>query len=332
MTLQCHHCDELFSSNHALYKHKSLAHPKSTSLLANDEPNLLKRSVSDDNKVSKYRKTDTTTLSSSAVKEFDSPEETLTDLVSRPELLLMNDFTNESAAIDWENNSGDEVCTKSNQTVGDVAVSESPNSRESHEDEPINNNKVNRHQMKIDWNQRKLHSLEVECQNKIRENQEYHNKIIADLKAEYMTELRKYEDTCAAKIKILNNQFLALKDGEDDTGELTMTIFNFSAIGEILEIQRLIKNRQIDEVLRAHFTIFQKVLLGLSFGVLPLCQPQRSRVTNEQRILVEQLQSASKPSAKRILKEKEAIIVNLFEIVKDSIKLARNVHNKYGSS
>ena len=47
MTLQCHHCDELFSTNHALYNHKSLAHPKS-SLLANDEPNLLKRSVPDD--------------------------------------------------------------------------------------------------------------------------------------------------------------------------------------------------------------------------------------------------------------------------------------------
>ena len=292
MTLQCSHCGELFLSNHALYKHKSLAHPKS-SLLSNEDPQPAKRSAEvDDNETFKYRKVDSTTQPSVAVNKSDIPKEKLTDLVSKPELLSIGTSLNHTATFDRENNAA------SLKSGRDITMSKSSNSssEESHSEE--------------------------EYMNKIRQTQEYHEKLIADLKLTHEKKLREYEENCSDNIKLLYSQCQALQGGEEDTGNLTMAIFNFSAIGEILEIQRLIKNRQMDKVLQAHFPMLKKLLLGLSFGVLPLCQPQRSRVTDEQRILVEQLQSASKASAKRILREKEASIVNLFEVVKDSLKFA----------
>ena len=303
MTLQCNHCNELFLSNHALYKHKSLAHPKS-SLLSDENPQPAKRPAEvGGNEISKYRKIEPATLPPVAVNKSDLPEEKLTDLVSKPELLSIG-----TSSLDREN---DVVSLKSDCYI---TTSKSSNSsfEESHDEE-------------------KLIELQEEYKNKIRENQEYHDKLIADLKITYEKKLREYEENCSENIKLLHNQFQALQGGEEDTGNLTMTIFNFSAIGEILEIQRLIKNRQTNKVLEAHFPMLKKMLLGLSFGVLPLCQPQRSRVTDEQRVLVEQLQSASKASAKRILREKEASIIRLFEIIKHSLKFAASSFNHFST-
>ena len=89
MTLLCSHCSESFLSNHALYKHKSLAHPKN-SLLSNEELHPTKRPTEGgDYDSSKYRKIDSITLPSVVVNKLDTPDEKLTDLVSDPELLSM---------------------------------------------------------------------------------------------------------------------------------------------------------------------------------------------------------------------------------------------------
>ena len=100
---------------------------------------------------------------------------------------------------------------------------------------------------------------------------------------------------------------------------------------EIFEIQKLIKNNQIDVIIQRHLNTLQDLFLSLSHGVLPICQPQRSRVTSNQRKLVEKIQSSSGSVAKRVIKENKDSITNLFMIIDDSLKLARNSYNKYGT-
>jgi hypothetical protein len=98
---------------------------------------------------------------------------------------------------------------------------------------------------------------------------------------------------------------------------------------EIFKIQRLVESHQMDVVIRDHLETLQNLFLSLSYGVLPICQPQRKKVTDNQRDLVERIQTASKPTAKRLLVANKDQVVNLFSIIKDSIKLARNSYNKY---
>ena len=324
MTLQCNHCGEIYLSNHALYKHKSLTHPKS-SVLSDEASHThpVKRSAEvDEEELSKYRKMNPTTFpQTNDAKTFDAPQEKLTDLVSRPELLSM-------ASPDHS--------TSQNQIRDLVALKNSNRILESYEHEMSDFERgVKKDQTRIDWYKRKLSNLQIELREKceeINQIQEHHQKQIVELKAAHVKEINRLEEEWAVEIKCLNNQIQVLKNGEGDTGDLTKAIFNVSTIREIIEIQRLIKNHQINEVLQDHLPTFKNMLLSLSSGVLPLCQPQRSKVTNKQRMLVEQLQSATRSSAaKRIVRDKEVEIVSLFEIVKHSLKLAVSSFNHFST-
>ena len=328
MTLQCNHCGEIYLSNYALYKHKSLTHPKS-SLLTDETslPHPVKRPAEvDEEEISKYIKINPTTSSdTNTARTFDGPQEKLADLVSRPELLSIAS-PNHSIS---HNQIRDLVASK-NSNRNDASTLESYEHDMSDFKSGFKEN-----QTRIDWYKRKLSNLQVELRKKcdeISQVQEDHQKQIFELKAAHMNEKSRLEEEWTAEIKCLNNQVQALKDGEEDTGDLTMAIFNFSAIREIIEIQQLIKNYQINEVLQDHLPTLKNILLGLSSGVLPLCQPQRSKVTDEQRMLVEQLQSTTKSSAaKRILQNKEAEIIRLFEIVKYSLELAVSSFNRFST-
>ena len=342
MTLQCNHCGVLFLSNHALYKHKSLTHPKSSIL--SDEASIshtAKRPAEDDDKeISKLRKINPKTFSdTSFARGFDGPQEKFMDSLSRPELLSLSS-PDRASSYNRENNSESMVNWKSDHTGGDLVVSKNSNSdyastQGSYEHEMIDSKcGVNEDQIGIGWYKRKLSNLQLELREKcdeISRIQEYYQKQMIELTADHMKEKSRHEEEWAAEIKCLNSQIQALKDGEEDTGDLTMAIFNISAIREIIEIQQLIKNHQIGQVLQDHLPTLKNILLSLSSGVLPLCQPQRSKVTNEQRMLVEQLQSATRSSAKRILRDKEAEIISLFEIVKYSLELAIRSFNRFST-
>ena len=93
---------------------------------------------------------------------------------------------------------------------------------------------------------------------------------------------------------------------------------------EIFEIQNLIENHQIDVVIQRHLKTLQNRFFSLSFGILPICQPQREKITDRQRKLVENIQSVSASCAKGLLNQNRQDLINLFVIIKDSLKLASN--------
>ena len=165
----------------------------------------------------------------------------------------------------------------------------------------------------------KLNEFQTKCQNKITELQINHKKEIDDLESE-----------CEDKIKKLTDHIKSLQDDDETVNSLTNAIFNCTTMEEIFEIQNLIENHQIDIVVQKHLKTIQNLLLSLSFGILPICQPQRDKVTEKQKNLVEKIQSTSGHTAKRLIKSNRDDITNLFSIIDDSLKLARNSYNKYG--
>ena len=195
--------------------------------------------------------------------------------------------------------------------------------------ERIDAEKVLKHQ-KLNFDQQ-IGDLNEKCKEKINNVKRECDEILNQLKTKHKNEYEKLEDDCEDKIKRLTHHIKSLEDDDASFNSLTDAIFNCTSMQEIFEIQRLVKNHQIDLVVQRHLKTLQNLFLSLSFGILPICQPQREKVTDKQRKLVEKIQSVSQARAKGLLKEHRLDFTNLFSIIEDSLKLARNSYNKYGT-
>ena len=185
-------------------------------------------------------------------------------------------------------------------------------------------------QQKLKFDQ-EIVTLKNTCSDKINETKEKCEEKIRQLEHNHRKEYDKLEEECEEKIKILKNHIKSIEEDDESVNALTKAIFNCTSMEEIFEIQRLVKNHQIDLVVQRHLKTLQNIFLSLSFGILPICQPQRGKITDEQRKLIDKIQSVSQNRAKGVLKEKRHEFTQLFAIIEDSLKLARNSYNKYGS-
>ena len=185
-------------------------------------------------------------------------------------------------------------------------------------------------QQKVRFDQ-EIIALNENCNEKINAIKEKYKEKIRQLEYKHKTEYEKLEDECEEKIKILRSHIKSLEEDDESVNMLTKAVFSCTSMQEIFEIQRLVKNHQIDLVVQRHLKTLQNLFLSLSFGILPICQPQREKITDEHRKFIEKIQSVSQNRAKGVLKEKRHELTSLFTIIEDSLKLARNSYNKYGS-
>ena len=171
---------------------------------------------------------------------------------------------------------------------------------------------------------------EGQCNDKLDEVERKYNDKLVDMQAKHKNDLEFMEAECKDKVKKLSDHIKSIQEDDASLNTLTDAIFNCTTMEEIFEIQKLVKNHQIDFVIEKHLKTLQNLFLSLSFGILPVCQAQRKKVTDKQRKLVERIQSSSGHYAKRIIKSNREDITNLFEIIDDSLKLARNSFNRFG--
>ena len=178
--------------------------------------------------------------------------------------------------------------------------------------------------------EKQINTLKNRCEAEINNTRQECDEKIQNLKREYNDRYEQLERECEEKIKNLSNHIKSLQEDDEDIDGLSKAIFNCTSMQEIFEILNLVKNHQYDQVVQKHLKTIQNLFLSLSFGVLPICQPQREKITDEQKDLVERIQSMSPNRAKVLLKEHRNKITKLFTIIEDSLKLARNSYNKYG--
>ena len=171
----------------------------------------------------------------------------------------------------------------------------------------------------------------IEITDRIRTIQTENQTVIDGLTAAHTAKLSNLENECNDRIRVLQDHINELQKEDGDFTSLAKAIFSCTTIEEISEIQRLIKNHQLDLVVKNHLKTLQNLFLSLSYGIIPLCDSQRVAITDSQRSLVEKVQSSSSVTAKRVLKEGCNEVINLFTIINDSLKLVRNSYNRYGS-
>ena len=189
--------------------------------------------------------------------------------------------------------------------------------KEAHKDELIENEKkCNEKILQMD----KIHKTEIDSMNE---------KFEDEMKAKDI-EFEAMEKDFRRKIDMLNNHLQSEQEDDEYLTPLAHAIFNCTSMEEIFEIKNLIESYRVNELTNKHYKTLQNMFLSLSYGILPICQPQRDTITDSQRELVGKIQNSSLNITKKLLKENREEVANLFSIIEDSLNLARNSFNRYG--
>ena len=162
-------------------------------------------------------------------------------------------------------------------------------------------------------------------ENEIYKLQNKHKKNVERIKKTHSIELRE----CRVNIKLLNDQIKAMMQDDPELSELKSHIFNSSTIRGIQEIQDLLDRNMIKAISRKHLKVLQMIFLGITCGIIPLCQPQKDNISNAQRNLVYDLPNTSATGAKCLIKQNTSDLISLFFIISDSLKFIREVYYKF---
>ena len=120
-------------------------------------------------------------------------------------------------------------------------------------------------------------------------------------------------------------------EGYSNFNALSKVIFNCVTIQDIHKIRDLVNSQNVGEISTKHIETIQKIMLGLSVGVIPICNPQRTVINDSQRRLIKELQDAPASAAKRKLKNNHSNFTRLWAIIDDSLGLVCRTYNRYGS-
>ena len=187
------------------------------------------------------------------------------------------------------------------------------------------------------WKQR-FKRLEAECHTQLNENEELINDHETNCKrrlAEKETliinlnnEKRDYKD----KIKFLQKHIAEFDKDSPRFNNISKALFNCISIGEMNKLRKLFKEKKYSEIYKEeNVKIIQKIFIGLNNGVIPICNPQSTVITDAQRDIVERMEDSSTNKAKKLLMENMELIVELFDIVDNSIKMVVDLYYQYGS-
>ena len=174
-----------------------------------------------------------------------------------------------------------------------------------------------------------------ECMTDILKIKKKFHKIEKSLKKQIAMEKKHAEETTKEikdhyenNIRILKEKIKSM-EGEDDFKTLSEAVFNCITMEEIFRIRRLIKEQKIEELLDEHLGTLQKLFLSMSYGVIPLCQPQRDVISDNQRKLIEKIETSDREEAKKLIMENKMEIINLFSIIELSLQPAGNSYKKF---
>jgi len=113
---------------------------------------------------------------------------------------------------------------------------------------------------------------------------------------------------------------------------MSKKIFNSVTIAEFNRLRKLIANDQIDLILsgRKNILALQKMASALTYGVIPITNPQRVALSKREKDLVKKIENATVEETKRHLRKNVSVFKRLFTTVEDSLKLVTKTFLKYG--
>ena len=181
-----------------------------------------------------------------------------------------------------------------------------------------------------------INKIKIECDEKIkvlqdesRDAQEKSKVELNDHMDNYTKIMSEMEQHYEAQINLLKEKLKSLDGNEESFKPLSDAIFNCVTIEEIFKIKKLIRNREFDELVSSHLDTLQKMFLSLSYGVIPICQPQRDIMTESQKKLIQKIETASPSKAKNLIMRNRSDIINIFDVIDQSLELATVTYDRF---
>ena len=181
-----------------------------------------------------------------------------------------------------------------------------------------------------------INKIKIECdekikvlQNESRDAQEKSKVELNDHMNNYTKIMSEMEQHYEAQINLLKEKLKSLDGNEESFKPLSDAIFNCVTIEEIFKIKKLIHNREFDELVSSHLDTLQKMFLSLSYGVIPICQPQRDIMTESQKKLIQKIETASPSKAKNLIMRNRSDIINIFDVIDQSLELATVTYDRF---
>ena len=114
--------------------------------------------------------------------------------------------------------------------------------------------------------------------------------------------------------------------------DVTRKICNCISIQEISHLRNLFRRNRWDKIIKPNnIAVILCLITGVDNDAVPICNPQTSNITSQQRHLIHTLKSSSPSDALNIIRNNQSSIESLFKILDQSLRMMVNLFNKYGS-
>ena len=136
----------------------------------------------------------------------------------------------------------------------------------------------------------------------------------------------------AAQLNTITKNSKDLSRGYFPYTKVTKKIYNCISIKEISHLRNLFRRNKWDEIIKPkNIAVILRLIVGIDNDAIPICNPQTSNLTSQQRYLIHTLKSLSPNDALNIIRNNQSSIESLFKILDQSLRMMVNLFNKYGS-
>lgn len=129
------------------------------------------------------------------------------------------------------------------------------------------------------------------------------------------------------KIKILNDQLKELKTNFDDPNfnAFSNRVVNSETVKDYFRICELVSESQVATLSKKLLTSFQKLIVGLSYGVVPITAPQRIQLTSEDRNFIAKIEDLPLAKVKNLVLKNRKSFINIINVLRESIIFLKSV-------
>ena len=129
------------------------------------------------------------------------------------------------------------------------------------------------------------------------------------------------------KIKILNDQLKELKINFDDPkfNAFSNHVVNSETVNDYFRICERVSEGQVTTLTKKLLTSFQKLIVGLSYGVVPITVSQRLHLTSEDRNFIAKIEDLPLAKVKSLVLKNRKSFVNIVEVLRESIIFLKSV-------
>ena len=113
---------------------------------------------------------------------------------------------------------------------------------------------------------------------------------------------------------------------------ISKEIYNCVSISEIRRVHKLFRKNILKGIAdEKNIKVIQRIFSGLFNGVIPVCNPQRTVLTESQLEIMDRIQNSSVDKAQNILRDNIQVIIRIFDYIDTSLKTAVDLFYQYGS-